>query len=56
MLDRVVHDMMFYEAAKKEGMELDEKEKQYARDSASNLCYDLSDEQKERAGLTDEDL
>ena len=56
VLDRVVHDMMFYEAAKKEGMELDEKEKQYARDSASDLCYDLSDEQKERAGLTDEEI
>ena len=35
---------------------LDEKEKQYARDSASDLCYDLSDEQKERAGLTDEEI
>lgn len=56
VLDRVVHDMMFYEAAKKEGMELDEKEQQYARDSASDLCYDLSDEQKERAGLTDEEI
>ena len=56
VLDRVIHDMMFYEAAKKEGMELDEKEQQYARDSASDLCYDLSDEQKERAGLTDEEI
>ena len=28
VLDRVVHDMMFYEAAKKEDMELDEKEQQ----------------------------
>lgn len=56
VLDRAVHDMMFLEAAQKEGIKLDEDEQKYVDDSASDFCYDLEDEQKERAGLTDEQI
>ncbi|MCI8327464.1 MAG: hypothetical protein HFI37_06780 [Lachnospiraceae bacterium] len=53
-LDAAVHDMLLYSEAEKKGIKLDKEEEQYAKNSASDLCYDLSEEQKERAGLTDE--
>lgn len=55
-LQSAVHDMLFCEMAKEENITLDEEEEQYAKDSASDLTYDLTKEQKERAGLSDEEI
>lgn len=53
-LNSAIHDMLLYEEAVEKGMELDKEEERYARNAASDFCYDLGEEQKERAGLTEE--
>lgn len=53
-LDAAVHDMLFWEMAVEEGISLSDEEEEYARNEASDFCYDLGEEQKERAGLDDE--
>lgn len=55
-LDAAIHDMLFWEKAKEEGLKLTQEEEEYAQNAASDLCYDLEEEQKERAGLTDEQI
>lgn len=53
-LSCAIHDMLLYTEAVEKGIELDEEEEQYAKNSASDFCYDLEEEQMERAGLTEE--
>lgn len=55
-LQSAIHDMLFYEMAKEKQITLNDEEKRYAKDSASDLSYDLTDEQKERAGLSDKEI
>lgn len=54
--DAAIHDMLLYMEAEKQGIVLDEEEKQYAENAASDLCYDLGEEQMERAELTEESI
>ena len=54
VLNTAIHHMLFYEEATKRNIQLTEEEAQIAESSASDLSYDLEEEQKQRAGITDE--
>lgn len=53
-LNCAIHDMLLYTEAVEKGIALEEEEEQYAKNAALDFCYDLEEEQKERAGLTEE--
>lgn len=55
-LDMAVHDMLLCAEAGERGLELDGEEQSYADDAAADFSYELTQEQKDRTGLTDEKI
>lgn len=51
-----VHDEIFYQMAVAEGMELDEREEAYLANEQIDFLMDLSKEQMERLGVTEEEI
>jgi len=49
-----VHDMLLYEEAKKENVELTKEEENYVKSKVSDLYYDLTNEGKKKAKITEE--
>ncbi len=56
VLDTAIHHMLLSREAQENGIELTKDEEELAQSNASDLSYDLEDWQKERAGITEEEL
>lgn len=56
VLDMAVHDMIFYQLSRAEGMELTEEEETCVADSQYDFWSDLEEEQREALGVSQEDL
>ena len=55
-LDMAVHDKIFYESSKAEGITLSEEEETYVENALTDFWSDLSERQKEKLGVTKEDI
>ena len=51
-----IHDEIFYQMALEEGLSLDEREEAYLLNEQQDFLMDLSNEQMERLGVTEEEL
>ncbi len=55
-LDMAIHDEIFYELAQKEGLTLSEEEQVALNNKESDFWSDLTDEQKEKLGVTEDQI
>ena len=55
-LDMAIHDEIFYELAQKEGLTLSEEEQMALNNKESDFWSDLTDEQKEKLGVTEDQI
>ena len=55
-LDMAIHDEIFYELAQKEGLTLSEEEQVALNNKESDFWSDLIDEQKEKLGVTEDQI
>lgn len=55
-LDMAIHDEIFYELAQKEGLTLSEEEQVALNNKESDFWLDLTDEQKEKLGVTEDQI
>lgn len=55
-LDMAIHDEIFYELAQKEGLTLSEEEQVVLNNKESDFWSDLTDEQKEKLGVTEDQI
>lgn len=56
VLDRVVHDEIFYRQAMEEGLTLTEEERQAVRTRQEDFWMDLTEEQRDRLGVSREEM
>lgn len=55
-LDMAVHDVIFYQLAVEEGLELTEEEQHHLENDQYDFWSDLEEEQRERLGVSEEDI
>lgn len=55
-LDMAIHDQIFCELARKEGLEFSEEDKKVLNNKEMDFWSDLSDEQKENLGVSEEQI
>ncbi len=56
VIEMAVHDAIFYESSRAEGIVLTKEEEQYAADALTDFWSDLSDKQKKALGVTKEEI